>query len=256
MTTTIDAPLQKFVFDGDNLDVLHQEDRVLIAVRRVCDALGVDLASQSVKLRSKGWACVVMNTTQLPGDTQRREHIFLDLRSLPMWLATIEPSRVAEHVRPKLLRYQRECADVLADHFLGRRAQSAPLDKRVTDLEELAVTFARTIASLTSVVEVTVDTVGALADKRLRRAPAARPAGRQPTPEAERFVERYLQISPTEEVEASALAALLTATGVRHSEVVAVLKRRGCRSVSARPRAGGASRRVWIGCRIAEGGVS
>jgi hypothetical protein len=43
----------------------------------------------------------------------------LHLDSFPMWLATIESSRVAEHVRPKLVKYQKECARVLRDHFFG-----------------------------------------------------------------------------------------------------------------------------------------
>jgi hypothetical protein len=45
----------------------------------------------------------------------------IDLDALPMWLATIESSRVAEPAREKLVRYQREAAAVLRDHFLGRR---------------------------------------------------------------------------------------------------------------------------------------
>jgi antirepressor protein len=51
----------------------------------------------------------------------------LHLDSMPMWLATVEPNRVAPDVRPKLVRYQNECAQVLHDHFFGRPPEDAIL---------------------------------------------------------------------------------------------------------------------------------
>jgi hypothetical protein len=53
-------------------------------------------------------------------DGKLREAFCVHLDCLPMWLATIETSRVAEHVRPKLVCYQREATKVLADYFFGR----------------------------------------------------------------------------------------------------------------------------------------
>src|SRR5690242_12662515 len=42
-----------------------------------------------------------------------------------MWAATIDASRVAEHVRPKLVAYQDRCADALDAMFgTGRHAPS------------------------------------------------------------------------------------------------------------------------------------
>jgi hypothetical protein len=43
----------------------------------------------------------------------------IDLESLPMWLACIDERKVPEHVRPKLIRYQKEVKSVLAAHFFG-----------------------------------------------------------------------------------------------------------------------------------------
>lgn len=118
METT--TAIEKFDFHGDELEVARTEDgRVSVSIRRVCAALGLDVGSQLAKLKTKGWACVVLITTQVGG--QARELACLDLDSLPMWLATIEPSRVSEGTRAKLTAYQCEAARVLADHFLGRR---------------------------------------------------------------------------------------------------------------------------------------
>lgn len=61
-----------------------------------------------------------MMTVQVDG--QGRAMVFLPRRSIPMWAATIDAGRVAEHVRTKIVAYQNEAADVLAEHFLGRRS--------------------------------------------------------------------------------------------------------------------------------------
>lgn len=112
--------IQKYDFHGDTLDVIPDGDRLHIGIRAVCEALGVDVSRQLKKLKAKPWACVDMKATQIEGDDQTRQIATIDLRSLPMWLATIEPSRCRADVREKLALYQVECAAVLAAHFLPR----------------------------------------------------------------------------------------------------------------------------------------
>jgi len=56
-------------------------------------------------------------TTQLPGDTQRREHTTLPLSMLPFWLGTLNANMVAPELRDTLIAYQTEAADVLFRHF-------------------------------------------------------------------------------------------------------------------------------------------
>jgi hypothetical protein len=100
--------------------VLPKDGTVHVVVRRFCDVLGVDAEGQRQKLSKAEWAttCVIKAVAE---DGKTRELFCLDLDSLPMWLVKIEPGRVKPEVRPKLIRYQRECARVLRDHFLGSR---------------------------------------------------------------------------------------------------------------------------------------
>lgn len=65
-----------------------------VALRPVCEALGLDFSSQRHRLKRKTWACVVIMTTQMPGDDQRRDVTFLDRRTFTMWLATIDTGRL------------------------------------------------------------------------------------------------------------------------------------------------------------------
>lgn len=124
--------MQIVSFDGDALETVRDERGVWVSTRRVCDALGIDFASQTVKLRAKPWACVGMITTHDATGRQQEMHA-LHLDSVPMWLATIDENRVADHVRPKLQRYQVECARVLRDHFFGTPAPVAAITQSARD---------------------------------------------------------------------------------------------------------------------------
>jgi hypothetical protein len=114
--------LVKVPFYGDELDAVERNGVVLVSLRRLCDNLGTDFSAQLKKLRGKAWASVVEITTQMPGSDQNRELTMVDLETLPGWLFSIDARKVAEHVREKLARYQREAAKALADHFIRSRA--------------------------------------------------------------------------------------------------------------------------------------
>lgn len=107
---------------------VDQEGARLVPLRPFCERLGLDPDTQARKLRGKAWACTVIMTVQIPGDDQTRGVACLPLRALPMWLATINPGKVAPDARPMLEAYQAEACDVLYRHFLGGANQGAQLD--------------------------------------------------------------------------------------------------------------------------------
>jgi len=130
--------IEKYDFHGDQLSLLRKDADGFVVVRSVCDALGIAAAPQRAKLATKAWAICTM-IVSVADDGKSREQLCIHVDSLAMWLANIEPSKVAEHVRAKLLRYQLECARVLRDHFIGRLEvtpspfASAPLQARISD---------------------------------------------------------------------------------------------------------------------------
>ena len=111
-------------FRGAAMQALSADGKIWAAVRPVCDDLGLSMQGQHRRLRAKAWATINMMLT-VGADGKTRELLCIDLDSLPMWLATIEPSRVKPEARDSLVAYQREAARVLRDHFLGRA--QAPL---------------------------------------------------------------------------------------------------------------------------------
>lgn len=111
-----DALIQKTVtFYGD--DIVAVQDAasgvIHVPVGRLCDNLGIQRRNQMDRLRghevlSRGLASVAVQTE---GGPQETECLRLDL--IPLWLTTVNPKRVNEQVRAKLVRYQIEAASVL-----------------------------------------------------------------------------------------------------------------------------------------------
>jgi hypothetical protein len=95
-------------------------DTVMVAPSSVCDALGLASNKQIERLKRAPWASWALMATRSAGGTQMA--FVIPLRALPMWLATIQTSRVAPAARPILERFQCEAADVFARHFLGEPA--------------------------------------------------------------------------------------------------------------------------------------
>lgn len=134
--------ITKFVFQGDELDVVRTEDGdVAVPLRRLCGALGVDVENQRKKLKGLPWAVAVMITATGP-DGKSYEMLCLHRRSIPLWAATIHASKVHPELREKLTAYQCEAAEVLADHFLGKRgAPSNAVTESAAILQQQAATL-------------------------------------------------------------------------------------------------------------------
>jgi hypothetical protein len=64
-----------------------------------------------------------MEARDASGREQRMFCVHLD--TVPMWLVTIEAGRVRPEGREKLVRYQKEAARALAEHFMGGRPQAS-----------------------------------------------------------------------------------------------------------------------------------
>src|SRR5262249_27729552 len=106
---------------GEELDACHDGEHIWVSVRRVCEVLDISSNMQVEKLKKKPWAVTMFNISTGP-DGKNYETFCISHRSLPMWLATIEPSRSSSStLQGKLVRFQNEAAEVLADHFLGKR---------------------------------------------------------------------------------------------------------------------------------------
>lgn len=103
-------------FHGTDLVAEPNGGNPLVALRPACEAIGLDYSRQLKKLRTKSWATVALKATA-GADGKHREMAMIDRRTFTMWLATVEPARVADQTRPMLEAYQNEAADALDSYF-------------------------------------------------------------------------------------------------------------------------------------------
>lgn len=112
------AHVQPFSFHETVIEVAQNNGDLWVSIRRVCEAVGVAFTNQIAKLKARAWARIE-SIPMVSADGKTYDTAMLHLDSLPMWLATIEPSRVAPEARKKLEVFQVECAKALRDHFFG-----------------------------------------------------------------------------------------------------------------------------------------
>lgn len=124
-------------FHGTNVQSVEIDGKPYVFFKPMVDTLGLGYGSQTQKLNGKSWACVTKVVTQLPGDTQRREHITVDVRTLTMWLATIDENRVSEDARPLVVAYQSEIADVIEQYW----AKGGAINPRADEHQVNALIF-------------------------------------------------------------------------------------------------------------------
>jgi hypothetical protein len=149
------SELIPFNFHGDPIECIKEGDGLWVAIKPICQNVGVSHQGQMAKLSTKDWATIKMILT-VGADGKERAVTCIDLDSLPMWLATIEPSRVDKRIRGKLKDYQRECARVLRDHFFGfgpkPESSSAELAETRALLSQATALLAQTAALVTQAV--------------------------------------------------------------------------------------------------------
>lgn len=109
-------------FHGQAIIAVTIDGKPYVPMKPICDNIGLDWKSQHARINRHNVmkTCMVMITMQIPGDDQNREVACLPLGMLNGWLFGVDVNRVKAALRDKLMDYQRECFDVLFQHFMPR----------------------------------------------------------------------------------------------------------------------------------------
>lgn len=135
-------------FHGTAIPTFNVEGVIRVAMRPIVDAIGLQWEAQYKRIKRHPVlkSCVSMMDMQLPGDKQRRKLLTLPLNKLNGWLFGIDTGRVKPEIREKLVEYQAECFEVLADYWQKGEAVSPrfttvderrPLNRAVRTLANL-----------------------------------------------------------------------------------------------------------------------
>ena len=106
--------------NGVDIVTVDRDGEIFVPIKPICDALGIDAKAQRTKLQDdEFFASTGAIITSVASDDKEREMYCIRLRDVYGWLATINPGKVAPEAREAVIRYRRECYDVLYEHFTG-----------------------------------------------------------------------------------------------------------------------------------------
>ncbi|MES1927545.1 phage antirepressor N-terminal domain-containing protein [Salinisphaera sp. T31B1] len=116
-------------FHGQAISTFNDNGVIRVAMKPVCEGIGLNWRAQynRIKRHAVLSPCVVVMTTQV--GAQSRKLVTLPLSKLNGWLFGVDASRVRPEVRDRLIEYQSECFDVLANYW----NVGVAINPRVTD---------------------------------------------------------------------------------------------------------------------------
>ena len=106
--------------DTELLCIKDNED-VFVSVRNIADAIGLN-AESAVRGIKNHKILGDVATEQYGRDAIGRQNLmtYLPIQYLHGWLFSIDIAKVKPEVQPRLEMFQRECYQVLYDHFFGK----------------------------------------------------------------------------------------------------------------------------------------
>jgi len=118
-------------FNGQLIAVAKADGQNWIAIKPVCEALGVDYEGQRERIhRNPILSELPRKHRVVAGDNSKREMLCLPERYVYGWLFSIQSKS------PELIAFQRECYDVLYDYFHGIMSQRKRILKEKRNAEE------------------------------------------------------------------------------------------------------------------------
>lgn len=120
-------------FLGQDLYVVDLNGEPYTPMKPIVEGMGMDWATQYLKLRKRFVKGIVEITIPSPGGPQSM--LCLALRKLAAWLNTISPNKVRPEIRDRVILYQERCDDVLYEYWMKEqkpvRADAYQFDGRV-----------------------------------------------------------------------------------------------------------------------------
>lgn len=126
-------------FHGQTIQSVEVDGKPCVVFRPLVESLDLVYSRQLQKLESHSWATVYKKYT-VGADGKNREMACVPVRTLMMWLATINESKVKEAARPLVVAYQDEVADVIEAYWtkggvINPRATEGQLTKLRDQIE-------------------------------------------------------------------------------------------------------------------------
>ncbi|MFC0179006.1 phage antirepressor N-terminal domain-containing protein [Thorsellia kenyensis] len=126
------------IFKGSSLITTKIKGIEYVAMRPVIEGIGLDWASQSTKLKRAAHKFNCCDIATVAQDGKLRQMLCIPLKKLNGWLFSINPQKVKESVRDKLIAYQEECFVALHDYWSKGVATRKQLTPAEVEAQEIA----------------------------------------------------------------------------------------------------------------------
>ena len=114
-------------FNGQHLITTMAAGIAYVAMKPIVENIGLSWSSQVQKLLKMKDKFNYVDIDMVAGDGRKRLMGCLPLKKLNCWLFSINPARVRDDIRDRLVRYQEECFTALHDYWTkGAAVRSAP----------------------------------------------------------------------------------------------------------------------------------
>lgn len=136
----------KTIVRVNNVDIIATSDEQMIAIRPICEALGINEEGQRQRIvRDEILSSTACMIKAVAADGKDREMYCIPLRYVFGWLFSIDISRVNEAAREGVTGYKRQCYDALFDHFTARarfvEEKQKEIDRQLTVVDEAKENF-------------------------------------------------------------------------------------------------------------------
>jgi len=125
MNESTSSTLQPVPFHGDTIYCIDHQNQPFTAMKPIVDNLGIAWQSQLQKLNAnkERWGITMI---VIPSQSGNQDMVCMPVRKLPAYLNTINPRKVSEKLREKIVRYQEESDDVLWSYWMEHRKVEPP----------------------------------------------------------------------------------------------------------------------------------
>lgn len=112
-----------------------------VVIKTAVESLGLSYSGAMERLKRRSWATIRV-TPIVALDGKNRRVATVSVQTWVMFLATVDEDRVAEHLRPLVVEFQRESMQALTDYWtkgfaINSRATQEQLEAAEARIEEL-----------------------------------------------------------------------------------------------------------------------
>ncbi|MDR0939946.1 MAG: phage antirepressor N-terminal domain-containing protein [Mediterranea sp.] len=131
----------KIIARVNNVDIMSTSDEQLVAIKPICEALGIDAKAQRNRIeRDEILASTGVIMTSVAADGKEREMYAIPYMYVFGWLFSIDVSKVRDEARENVLKYKEECYKALFAHFTEPqtflRQKQAAMELKVSSYQE------------------------------------------------------------------------------------------------------------------------